>query len=98
MLRDLRPVKTRHSHCKFTIPEEADFAIQREVARVGQVHHDFTTSPNFHYFVQGAVENIMKALNFASVAGDTAGNPSISKAEFVHLYSRWNAASVHSSG
>lgn len=84
--RALIPVETSHPDFEFTIPQQADFAVQRVGARAGRVHHDFDRSPNSHYFIRGNVESIMKRLNYASVVGNVAGNPSLSRAELISLY------------
>lgn len=88
-LRALRLAETQHPDFKFTTPERPDFAIQRVGAQAGRVHHDFTMSPSSHYFIQGDVEAIMMQLDFARVAGDVAGNPSLSKSEIISLYRKW---------
>lgn len=87
--RVLQPVETRHPDFEFTHPARADFAIQRVGARAGRVHHDFNASQSSHYFIRGDVEAIMAQLDFASVAGNVAGNPSLSRSEIVLLYRRW---------
>lgn len=89
--RDLIPVATQHPDFGFTTPEHADFAIQRVGARAGRVHHNFDASPSSHYFITGPVEHIMRAIDFAAVARNTAGNPSLAKSEIVELYSRQQA-------
>lgn len=91
--RDLLPTDTRHPDFKFSKPQDADFAIQRVGARAGLVHHKFTASPKSHYFIKGDVEAQMRQLDFASVVGNTAGNPSLAKAEIVALYQDWIDAS-----
>jgi hypothetical protein len=82
-------LETRHPDFKFVKPAEADFAIQRIGARAGWVHHDMTRSESSHYFIQGDVESIMLKLDFASVVGNVAGNPSLAKSEIVSLYRAW---------
>lgn len=84
--RDLRRIDVKHPHFEFTTPQIANFAIQRVGARAGRVHRDFSASPNSHYFVRGDVEAQMRQLDFASVVSNTAGNPSLSKAEIVSIY------------
>lgn len=87
--RQLRPVETGHPDFEFTTPELADFVIQRVGARAGRVHRDFTRSPSSHYFIKAVapgVEAIMRKLGFASVVGNVAGNPSLSRSEIVALY------------
>lgn len=88
-IRASRPVKTTHPDFEFTTKDRADFAIQRVGARAGRVHHDFTKSPSSHYFIRGPVEHIMRQLDFLSVVGDVAGNPSLAKSEIVALYCKW---------
>ncbi len=84
--RDLQRVETSHPDFDFTEPSRADFAIQRVGAKAGRVHHDLKMSPSSHYFIKGDVETIMKKLDFASVAANVAGNPSLAKSELVRLY------------
>lgn len=86
------PVETKHPDFEFTKPERADFAIQRVGARAGRVHRKFRASPSSHYFIRGDVEAVMAQLDFASVTGNVAGNPSLSKSEIVHLYRQWSEA------
>ena len=85
-LRELRHVAIHHPDFSWTTADRADFGIQRVGARAGRVHRDFTKSPSSHYFIRGNVEPIMKRLNFAKVALNVAGNPSLSKSEIVSLY------------
>lgn len=89
--RPLWPTETAHPDFDFTTPGKATFAVQRVGARAGRVHHDFGRSPSSHYFISGNVEAVMRKLDFRSVALDTAGNPSISKAEIVALYREYMA-------
>ena len=87
--RALWPVETTHPNFEFTTPAKADFAIQRVGAQAGRVHPHLNLSPESHYFIRGMVENvkaIMEQLDFKSVAGNTVGNPSLSKSEIVALY------------
>lgn len=88
-LRPLTPVETRHPDFEFTTKDRADFAIQRVGAQAGRVHHNFEMAPAAHYFIRGAVEHIMARLDFASVVGNVAGNPSLAKSEIVALYRQW---------
>lgn len=84
--RKLWPVETEHPDFEFTEPNRADFAIQRVGARAGRVHRNVRASPSSHYFIRGDVEGVMAELDFASVTGNVAGNPSLSKSEIVYLY------------
>ena len=83
------PVDTTHPDFEFTTPAKADFAIQRVGAQAGRVHLNFKLSPQSHYFIRAKVNNVkatMEKLDFKSVAGNTVGNPSLSKSEIVALY------------
>lgn len=92
--RELQRTETTHPDFKFTKPELADFAIQRVGANAGRVHHDLNMSPSSHYFIKGEVETIMKQLDFASVVGNVAGNPSLAKSEIVRLYREYKDGST----
>lgn len=92
--RDLPQGKRSHPDFAFTKPEKANFVIQRVGARAGRIHHDLGASPKSHYFIKGKVEAIMAKLDLASVAANTAGNPSLAKTEIVRLYSEWIEASA----
>lgn len=94
VLRTLMPVETKHPDFEFTTPDRANFAIQRVGARAGQVHHDLSASPSSHYFIWGNVEAIMAQLDFVSVVGNVAGNPSLAKSEIVSLYCEFISISV----
>lgn len=84
--RELQSVETTHPDFEFTKPELADFAIQRVGANAGRVHLELKMSPSSHHFIKGDVETIMRRLDFASVVGNVAGNPSLAKSEIVRLY------------
>lgn len=85
-LRELQHVAIHHPDFAFTKAHQADFGIQRVGARAGRVHRDLALSPSSHHFIRGDVEQIMKQLDFAKVALNVAGNPSLSKSEIVFLY------------
>jgi hypothetical protein len=89
--RKLQQIETDHPDFAFTTPDLADFAIQRVGARAGRVHFDLTMSPSSHYFIKGAVEDIMTKIDFSRVVGNVAGNPSLSKSEIVAMYREWVA-------
>lgn len=82
-------IETKHPDFEFTTAEAADFVIQRVGANAGRVHRDFGKSTSSHLFIRGPVEAIMRQLDFASVAGNVAGNPSVSKGEIIFLYRQW---------
>lgn len=84
--RALRHVQTTHPDFEFTTPDRANFAIARVGAHAGRIHHRYTMSRSSHFFIRGDVEHIMKQLDFGSVTGNVASNPSLSKGEIVHLY------------
>lgn len=85
-VRALLPTATTHPDFAFTTADLADFAIQRVGARAGLVHHDFDRSRRAHYFIRGNVEHVIRLLDFSSVTGNVAGNPSLAKSEIVELY------------
>lgn len=87
--RELTLMETRHPDFEFTGPDNADFAIQRVGARAGRIHQDFARSKSSHYFIRGDVQTVMAQLDFASVARNTAGNPSLARSEIVRLYREW---------
>lgn len=86
------PEDVTHPDFTFISPDDrdfknqVDFAIQRVGARAGLIHHDFDRGKTWNYFIKGDVEAIMRQLDFATVARNTAGNPSLAKAEIVLLY------------
>ncbi|MBM7406229.1 MULTISPECIES: hypothetical protein [Sphingomonas] len=93
-LRPIAPRRTTHPDFRFGTSVGADFAIQRVGANAGRVHREFGRSGEAHLFVTVTavrsakhVEAIMKGLPLASVARNTAGNPSIAASEIVALYS-----------
>lgn len=92
-LRPLCKVETHHPDFEFTTPARADFAIQRIGHNAGTVHRNFDASPSSHYFIRAVVrsgrrsmQKTMAAIDFANVARDTAGCPSLAKSEVVELY------------
>lgn len=84
---------TTHPDFQFTDVKNADFAIQRVGANAGCAHQNFAVSKSSHYFIKGNVQHIMAKFDFATVAAQTAGCPSLSKREIVALYSEYRAAS-----
>ncbi|MFN3473021.1 MAG: hypothetical protein ACK4ZW_03135 [Blastomonas sp.] len=98
--RKLHDLQMSHPDFEFTDRENADFAVQRVGANAGRVHHDFKQSTwrsgeklvKDHYFIRGPVERIFRKLDFASMARNTAGNPSLAKTEIVALYSAYLAS------
>lgn len=89
----LRPTITlplAHPDFKFTTAHRADFAVQRVGVNAGIVHRNFMRSPSSNFFIKSHVDGVeatMKELDFRTVARRTVGNPSLSKAELVQLYS-----------
>ncbi|WP_199797280.1 SAM-dependent methyltransferase [Erythrobacter sp. QSSC1-22B] len=78
-----------HSDFEFTTADRAEFAIKRVGVGAGRLHHDFTLSPNSHYFLRanvGGAEATMGTLDFEAFTKRTAGSPSLSKTELVALY------------
>ena len=91
---------TSHPDFKFLKAEDNEkpqFAIQRVGANAGRVHRDFKASPSSHYFIAAApgmtdLQTAMQALDFASAARRTSGNPSLAKTELVEIYARFRNA------
>jgi len=79
-----------HDHFNFVPPHLADFAVQRVGCNAGRVKMEIEkVSPSSHYFLnegrRGVIE-IFKKIDWSSAKYDTAGNPSLSKADIVRLY------------
>lgn len=102
-VRDLWPTAKEHPDLNFTTADRAHFAMKRVGAGAGRVHDGLHLSRNSHYFIEdlsfhGDLELVMHMLNreLDAVARDAVGNPSLSKAELVRLYSEhivlWDGA------
>lgn len=91
--RELRVAPVEHNDFDFlTVPELADFAVQRVGTQAGRVHDDLGLSDQAHYFIRAkrpGVRNIMEKLDFRGVTGDVAAKPSLAKTELVSLYVEW---------
>ena len=75
----------------FVDKSEADFAIQRVGVAAGKVKVDFEKyAVASHYFIKAneKVRKVFEKINWSSVKGNTAGNPSISKSELINLYNQ----------
>lgn len=74
-------------------PEDADFAFRRVGGLAGKVIRDIGNySPASHYFVRSNIGKRkliqrLEKIDWGTVKGNTAGNPSISKREMVAAYS-----------
>lgn len=81
-----------HPHFVFTDRQQADFAVQRVGVRAGAVKPAMAAiSPNSHYFLKAQsprVAEIFGAIDWTPIKHDTAGNPSLSKADVVKMYVR----------
>lgn len=82
---------TSHKDFSFTEKENADFSIRRVGANAGKLnpHNNFSVSSN--YFIKANISNVESIFGSAEndlkeAAKNTAGNPSLSKAELVHIY------------
>ena len=91
---DAKPVLT-HSDFKFvTSTDSADFAVRRIGALAGKVIVDYEGyAASSHYYIKSnkPVADTLNAfanMDWDSVRFDTAGNPSVSKAELVALYAQ----------
>lgn len=94
---ELRPVSrkaTTHAAFTFCTPEEADFALQRVGANAGRIKSvSEAGSKNSHYFLRANSNPCLlraqfELIDFDTVRRNTAGCPSISKSEIVHLFSK----------
>lgn len=92
-LRPVSPKPTTHSAFTFCAPEEADFALQRVGANAGRIKSiSEAGSKNSHYFLRANSDACLlraqfELIDFDTVRRNTAGCPSISKSEIVHLFS-----------
>ena len=85
--RELHRLERQHPDFEFVSADRADFAIRRNGARAGAIHHDpLTANPESHHFIRGDVKAAMSLINFKSVAGNVASIPSLSQAEIIALY------------
>lgn len=99
--------QTTHPDFEFVSPENATVVIRRIGARAGWIHPDKTVSESSHYFIAGDVDRIMRELEpqFRRMAQNTAGCPSLAKAEIVSIYqahvamasNAWSARSLRRS-
>ena len=81
-------IVTTHPDFEF-VENDPDFVVQRVGANAGWTHKDLTKSRSSHYLIRASddVYQRMKAINWEdSSKYDTAGNPSISKAELIEKY------------
>lgn len=88
-LRELAIKNFTHKDFVFVEKEEADFAIQRVGVAAGKVKTDFKNYARAsHYFLKASqeVREVFERIDWSSVKGNTAGNPSISKSELINLY------------
>lgn len=90
-LRELALKTFTHNDFTFVEKSEADFAIQRVGVAAGKVKIDFEKyAVASHYFIKAneKVRKVFEKINWSSVKGNTAGNPSISKSELINLYNQ----------
>lgn len=88
-LREKTLNKLTHPDFLFVNRKNADFAIQRVGMAAGKVKVSFESYANAsHYFIKSSpkVRKIFEKIDWSSVKYNTAGNPSISKTELIHLY------------
>lgn len=82
---------TTHPDFSFVSNTLADFSLRRVGGNAGKINEHNNFSPSSNYFIKGEVKEAFEELEneFREVAKDTAGNPSLSKAEIVYIYSRF---------
>lgn len=88
--REKVKLPTTHADFSFVSKKAAEFSIRRVGGSAGKVneHNNFAEASN--YFIVGDVKERFQSLEqeFKDAAQNTAGNPSLSKAELVHIYSQ----------
>lgn len=84
--RTLRTVEKKHPDFRFVKPALAGFAIRRIGVNAGRIGPVEGASESSHHFVRGDVEAVMRELDLAGAAANTAGIPSLAKSEIVALY------------
>ncbi|PCG13112.1 SAM-dependent methyltransferase [Sphingomonas adhaesiva] len=85
-LRALRWTERTHRDFTFVDRADANFAIRRIGVNAGRLYKNPRGEDDSFYFIKGDVWDVMSMLDFQAVARDTAGIPSLSKAEIVGLY------------
>jgi predicted RNA methylase len=78
-----------HPDLLFVAREKGNFAFQRVGVNAGKIKENIAeVSSASHYFIQGSdmVKAILSNINWNDVKYNTAGNPSISKAELIEKY------------
>ena len=91
--RERKPIVLSRTHPDFAFapPDQGDFALQRVGCNAGRVKTDVAAvSASSHYFLKAprTVMNTFRRINWAAVKYETAGNPSLSKADVVLMYTR----------
>ncbi len=91
-VRDKKIKIMQHADLIFTDKNEADFAFQRVGVNAGRIKpKDLfdSISSESHFFIKSEVKGIVEILNsinWNTIKFNTAGNPSISKAELIERY------------
>lgn len=90
-IREMRNPPKTHPDFAFVGAESAEFAIQRVGANAGRMKLNVrTVSPSSHYFLMTytiIARKILQNIDWSLAKYDTAGNPSLSKADIVNMYS-----------
>ncbi|RZI55387.1 MAG: SAM-dependent methyltransferase [Zymomonas sp.] len=82
-----------HPDFEFGSQGQESFAMRRIGKYAGRTYNENGQSDQSHYFIKGDVRSAMENLEpeFAKVARNTAGQPSLTKAEIVSIYTAWLA-------
>lgn len=88
--RTITALPRHHRDFSFVERDRATIAIQRIGANAGRVKDSFDScAASSHYFIKPHAERAiptLRKIDFDTVRHDTAGNPSIGKAELIELY------------
>lgn len=86
--------KLKTNDFNFTTKENADFAIRRIGNLAGKIILEFNNySKSSHYYIKTNIDkniviNKINSIDWKNVKYNTAGNPSIGKAELINLYEK----------
>jgi len=84
-----------HKDFSWSIPTQSQFSLRRVGALAGKINRDLSYAQSSNYFINSHIEPELLFERFQTLysklnetAQDTAGNPSIGKAEIVNLYTQ----------
>jgi hypothetical protein len=91
--REKIKLPTTHPDWEWSTPDDADFSLRRVGAKAGTPNWELNYSAASNHFIKSDNEDLFDRFleledEFELVKHDTAGNPSIGKAEFVLIYTK----------